>query len=137
MRKILLLAAFFLEIYSVHAKTENITNELIFADIPASANALLIETNTLSTFNFHIQLNDTIKIDLQCTPIDYNPKILSGADPKLIHTDWKESEVGTSWTFFATKKIINTNGIFLYGDLISPRGGIITKGCYVINSEWE
>ena len=78
----------------------------------------------------------TIKLNCTCTPID-NPKILSSPNLKSIHPEWKESEVGTSWSFFSTKKIENKDGVFLFGNLISPRGGIMTKGCYIIYSEWE
>ena len=78
----------------------------------------------------------TIKLNCTCTPID-NPKILSSPNLKSIHPEWKESEGGTSWSFFSTKKIENKDGVFLFGNLISPRGGIMTKGCYIIYSEWK
>jgi hypothetical protein len=83
------------------------------------------------------QIKDSINIKLNCAPIRYNPKILSSPNPKSIHPDWKGSEVGTSWSFFTTKKIKNKDGVFLFGNLISPRGGVITKGCYIIYSEWK
>lgn len=83
------------------------------------------------------QIKDPIIIKLGCAPIDYNPKILSSPNPKSIHPDWVGGEVGTSYSFFSTKKIENEYGVFLFGDLITPRGGVDTKGCYIIYSEWE
>ena len=74
---------------------------------------------------------------LDCSPIEYNPKILSYPHADSIHPDWAEGEVGLSWSISTTKKVKNENGTFLYGDLYSPRGGLITKNCYVISSEWN
>ena len=83
------------------------------------------------------QKKDTIYLKLNCAPMNYNPKILSSPNTKSIHSDWINSQVGASWSFFSTKRIQNKDGVFLYGNLISPRGGLITKGCYIIYSEWE
>ena len=92
----------------------------------------------LGLISVNAQIKDPIGIKLSCAPLDYNPKILSSPNPKSIHP-WQKSggEVGESCSFFSSKKIENENGIFLFGDLISPRGGVITKGCYIIYSEWE
>jgi hypothetical protein len=99
--------------------------------------SLIVLIMFLSLISVKAQIKDAIIIKLNCAPIDYNPKILSSPNPKSIHPEWKEGEVGTSWSFFSTKKIENKDGVFLFGNLISPRGGVITEGCYIIYSEWE
>jgi hypothetical protein len=99
--------------------------------------SLIILIVFLSLGSVRAQIKEAIIIKLNCAPYNYNPKILSSPNPKSIHTDWKESEVGESWSFFSTKKIENKDGVFLFGNLISPRGGVITKGCYIIYSEWD
>ena len=91
----------------------------------------------LSFISLKAQKKETIIIKLNCAPINYNPKILSSPNTNSIHPDWKESEVGTSWSFFSNKKIENKDGVFLFGNLISPKGSVNTKGCYIIYSEWE
>jgi len=99
--------------------------------------SLIILIMCLGLVSVKAQIKVANIIKLNCAPIDYNPKILSSPNPKSVHPDWKESQVGTSWSFFSTKKIENKDGVFLFGNLISSRGGVITKGCYIIYSEWE
>ena len=138
MKKLLLLSTMLLLLESVNAKNTKFNSIDSLGSSYPSANAhkfwnQVASSNAFVTYN---QLNDTIKTTLNCAPVNYNPKILSGANSELIHPDWIESEVGTSWSFLSSKKIINKLGVFLYGNLISPRGGVITKGCYIIYSEW-
>lgn len=78
-------------------------------------------------------------IKLNCSPENYGPKILTSPKIEAIHPDWVKGhgEVGESCSFFASKKIEVDNTIFLFGDLISPRGGVLTKNCYVLYSEWD
>ena len=78
----------------------------------------------------------TIKLNCTCTPIN-NPKILSSPNPKSLHPNWENDEVFMTYSFISTKKIENKDGVFLFGNLISPRGFVITKGCYIIYSEWK
>lgn len=91
----------------------------------------------LSLVRVKAQIKDAITIELNCAPIEYNPKILSSPNPNSIHPKWKESEIGESFSFFSTKKIENKEGVFLFGNLISPRGAVIEEGCYIIYSEWD
>jgi len=52
-------------------------------------------------------------------------KIYSSPDTNSIHPSWEKSEdFGLSWGFLATKLISNNQGEFLFGDIITPRGGI-------------
>jgi hypothetical protein len=78
-------------------------------------------------------------IKLNCAPENYGPKILTSPKIEAIHPDWVKGhgEVGESCSFFASKRIEVDNTIFLFGDLISPRGGVLTKNCYVLYSEWD
>jgi hypothetical protein len=91
----------------------------------------------LSLLNLKAQIKKSNNLKFNCAPIDYNPKILSSPIPNSIHPEWKESEVGSSWSFISSKKIENKDGIFLFGNLISPKGGVLCNACYIIYSEWE
>ena len=99
--------------------------------------ALIVFILFFSLSSVLAQVKDAKIIKLNCAPIDYNPKILSGPSTTSLHPDWKESEVGTSWSFFSSKKIENKEGVFLFGNLIDPKGGVMAKGCYIIFSEWD
>jgi hypothetical protein len=54
------------------------------------------------------------------------------------------SDLGTSWSFIGTQKIIAKNGeIYLKGDIYSPRGGQLNviehkydKPIYILKKEW-
>lgn len=55
-----------------------------------------------------------------------------------------DSSFGSSWSFVAVKKVENEQGIFIYGDIYSPRGGLFNckengfKGMvWVPINEWE
>lgn len=79
-----------------------------------------------------------VTVDLGLAPKIYNAKVLSQPNPDSIHADWEQSELGTSWSLFATKKITNKYGVFYEGALISPRGVKMDKGPYFFMvSEWE
>lgn len=85
--------------------------------------------------------NSIENVNIQCVPFDdgIDPSILFMPDPNSFHPEWKGAGfVGSSYTFVAKKRIINTKGVFFYGDLISPRGGLMGGGpYYVICSEWD
>ena len=78
-----------------------------------------------------------INLKQNCSPREYNPKILIAPDVNKVHEDWIGSEVGTSYSFLATKKIETSNGNFLYGNLISPKGIQFADDCYIIEAEWQ
>jgi hypothetical protein len=139
MKKLLILVSISLFLETVNANKSNMQSQVMFEiGYPQTNSKILLKPLVSSNpFKIYAQLNDTITIKLYCAPIDYNPKILSIANSNFIHPDWKESEVGVSSSFLSTKKIINENGVFLYGNLISPRGGVLTSGCYILFSEWE
>jgi TPR repeat protein/uncharacterized protein YecT (DUF1311 family) len=74
-----------------------------------------------------------------CSPKDNTARILKTPNPNDLAEGWKgESRIGTSWSFFP-RRYVNTNienGVYLQGDLISPRGGVTDKNVYVLFSEW-
>src|SRR5690606_34588407 len=37
-------------------------------------------------------------VTYNCSPINYNPKVLSAPHLDSIHSDWKDSEVGLAWS---------------------------------------
>jgi len=81
---------------------------------------------------------------LNCAPKKGTSNIFTNADTKSKWFKDNESSVGTSWTFFAYETVFNKDGVFLKGDLISPRGGkmnVKENGFigqfYVLYNEWE
>lgn len=113
----------------------NSTSESYVANItsPISYEYENSQNSILSTENTKVEVGN-----FNCSPIN-NPKskILSSPDPNAINTHWQDG-VGGYWSFESTKKITNNNGIFLVGDLISPRGSAQPNGpYYVIFSEWS
>lgn len=133
---------------SCNETVNNTTKEKELADkekeLMAKENALLSKENELLNKELQAKTNQTGNTPMEengnfyCSPLIYNPKVLSKPDSNSIHPDWKDSEVGTSWSIVATKKITNDNGIFLYGDLYSPRGGKMENGpFYFIYTEWS
>ncbi|MCX6331707.1 MAG: hypothetical protein NTZ82_03635 [Bacteroidetes bacterium] len=86
--------------------------------------------------------NGTYK--LNCYPPKGTSNIFTQADLKSKWFKDKDSGVGTSWTFFAYETVFNKDGVFLKGDLISPRGGKMnvkengfTGQFYVLFNEWQ
>ena len=80
-------------------------------------------------------LSPGMALALQCTPNDDAARILASPDPDDIHPDWSDgSTVGMSWTFEG-KEV--GRGNYLKGKLISPRGGVASRGVYIIANEWD
>jgi hypothetical protein len=78
------------------------------------------------------------KIDMGCAPKSNQSRILSSPNPNDIHPEWKgESYIGMSWSLIAKEIINNDTGIYLKGDLYSPRGGLINENIFVIENEWD
>jgi hypothetical protein len=71
-----------------------------------------------------------------CAPKDNMARILATANP--LDFD-QEQYVGTSWTFMPKRYVVSDldGGIFLQGDLISPRGGTTDKNVFVLFNEWK
>lgn len=74
----------------------------------------------------------------QCVAKDTSARILASASAEDMHPDWNDgSYVGLSWTFEAAGSEETDTGLYLYGDLYSPDGGLVTEGAYVIADEWD
>ena len=43
---------------------------------------------------------------------------------------------GLAWTLAVRHTVKNASGVYYQGDLISPRGGVVTKGVFVVKEEW-
>ncbi len=76
--------------------------------------------------------------EFNCVPKKYAPKILSAPNADSLHPDFKTTQVGLGWSFLSKKKITNSSGSYLAGDLYGSRGTIVNKStCYVIFDEWS
>ena len=72
-----------------------------------------------------------------CVPKEVTSRILASANPNDSHPDWRgESNIGLSWSLRPKRYVHATTGRYLVGDLISPRGGVITRNVFVIYKEW-
>lgn len=75
-----------------------------------------------------------------CAPKDNMARILKSANSLDTAPNWSKSNyVGTSWTFMPKRYAVSEldGGIFLQGDLISPRGGTTDKDVFVLFAEWD
>ncbi|MGE5259840.1 MAG: hypothetical protein ACM3MH_03055 [Actinomycetota bacterium] len=75
-----------------------------------------------------------------CAPKDDMARILKSANPLDLASNWsKTNYVGTSWTFMPKPYVVTEldGGIFLQGDLISPRGGTTDTNVFVLFNEWD
>jgi hypothetical protein len=75
-----------------------------------------------------------------CAPKDDMARILRSANPLDFAPNWsKTNYIGTSWTFMPKRYVVTEldGGIFLQGDLISPRGGTTDTNVFVLFNEWD
>lgn len=73
-----------------------------------------------------------------CAPSSNTARILSKPAPNAIHPDWSgESYVGLSWSFETTDQIEEDDITYFQGDLISPQGGVVNEGVYILADEWD
>lgn len=71
--------------------------------------------------------------DVTCAPNREGAKILRTPDFNDIHPQWRlPNSIGTSWSLIRMSR----EGVFLRGQLVSPRGGIQRYRVFVIASEW-
>ena len=74
---------------------------------------------------------------VSCVPKEVTSRILASANPNDSHPDWRgESNIGTSWSLRPKRYVLATTGRYLVGDLISPRGNVVTRNVFVIYKEW-
>jgi hypothetical protein len=75
---------------------------------------------------------------LSCNPRDVTARILKTPNPNDIHPDWQGgSNIGTAWTLSATGRVQSATGTYLKGNLLSPRGGVINRGVFIMPAEWD
>lgn len=75
-----------------------------------------------------------------CAPNDDTARILKSANPLDFASNWSKSNyVGTSWTFMPKRYVVTDldGGIFLEGDLISPKGATTDSGVFILYAEWD
>lgn len=78
---------------------------------------------------------------VSCTPRDNTARILMAPSPNALHPNWKgDAYIGTSWSLLVDdivkSQTKNSTGVYLRGDLVSPRGGT-TKNVFVLAKEWN
>lgn len=79
-----------------------------------------------------------VTVSLSCAPKDVTARILKSPNPNDTHPDWAgEDTIGTSWSLAAHARYYDDAGrTYLTGEIISPRGAIVTAQAFVLESEW-
>lgn len=95
-----------------------------------------------TTFNLVVSNGQKVEnIKLGCSPKTQKNSVLK----QIGSEKFKDfSDLGLSWSFIGTQKIISKNGdIYLKGDIYSPRGGQLNvienkydKPIYILKKEW-
>jgi hypothetical protein len=95
--------------------------------------AFLVATVTLALF-------DTLpaQAERSCSPNTNAARILAQPSPNAIHPAWRgDAFVGVSWSFLPRRTVSNMTGQYAFGDLLSPRGGVVNRDVYILLSEWQ
>lgn len=81
----------------------------------------------------------TERTAIYCHPKDTTARILKSPNPNDLHPDWTgENRIGTGWTLSAKDvRTSETKTYYIFGDLLSPRGGVVNKGVWVLTAEWD
>jgi hypothetical protein len=75
---------------------------------------------------------------LSCAPKDVTARILKSPNPNDIARGWGEdSNIGLSWSFIPKRTVKTDTGVYLQGDLMSPRGGVTNRNVFILSSEWN
>ncbi len=74
-----------------------------------------------------------------CAPVSTDARILASPAADDIHPDWNDgSAVGMAWSLDSVREEEGEDGdLYLFGDLINPRGEVATQGVFVPAAEWE
>lgn len=74
-----------------------------------------------------------------CAPVTTDAQVLASPEYGDIHPDWDDgSFIGLSWSLDLLGEAEGDDGDYLLiGDLIDPRGNVVTEGVYVSDMEWE
>lgn len=77
-------------------------------------------------------------LHLTCHPKDTTARILKSASPNDTHPDWRDGRIGTGWSLRVSALLRDSDDdLYLTGDLVSTHGGVINRGVYVLETEWE
>lgn len=59
--------------------------------------------------------------------------------PNGIHPDWSgQNTIDRVWALIVDDETTDMLDVrYLHGNIVSPRGGVVTKGAFVIAKEWE
>jgi hypothetical protein len=72
--------------------------------------------------------------DESCSPVRAGVKILRSKNASDIHPNWRPpNQIGMAWSLIEVRH----EGMFLSGQLVSPRGGTLPGRVYVLADEWE
>jgi hypothetical protein len=75
-----------------------------------------------------------------CFPKDNTARILKSANPLDYVPNWsKTNAVGTAWWFVPKRYVVTEieGGVYLQGDLTSPRGGVTDRDIFILAKEWD
>ncbi len=85
-----------------------------------------------------VLFTSTQALALSCNAKDVTARILKTSNPNDVHPDWQgESNIGTAWTLSVTGEVKSATGTYLKENLISPRGGVVNRGVFILPSEWD
>lgn len=78
--------------------------------------------------------------DHLCFPKDNTARILKSANPLDYVPNWsKTNAVGTAWWYVPKRYVVTeiNGGVFMQGDLTSPRGGVTDRDVFILAKEWD
>ncbi len=83
-------------------------------------------------------IDENLSKRMVCAPKGTTARILKSAAPNDIHPDWKgDSYVGTGWRIELTNALLKDGNVYLVGDVLSPRGGVVNRGIFVLAGDWD
>jgi hypothetical protein len=75
-----------------------------------------------------------------CFPKDTTARILKSANPLDYVPNWSRTNaVGTAWWFVPKRYVVTAinGGVFMQGDLTSPRGAVTDRDVFILAKEWD
>jgi len=78
--------------------------------------------------------------DNGCVPKDNMARVLKSANPLDNAPNWTgKNSIGTGYTFLPKRYVVTdaAGGIFLQGDLLTPRGAAMQQGVFILFAEWN
>ena len=75
-----------------------------------------------------------------CVPKDNMARVLKSAHPYDNAPNWTGTNtIGIGYTFLPKRYVVTdaVGGIFLQGDLLTPRGAVMQQGVFILYDEWN